>query len=108
MYLIRGMMVNPSACLGCTWVMGVVLSHALEARFRTLELILWTVRRCWARRVILPRHRRSRVADTGQGVGRFCRGARVASGPPCPRVWAALRERRNGEQAGPLSRAPGL
>lgn len=46
----RGMMVNPSACLGCTWVMGVVLSHALKARFRTLELILWTVRRCWVRK----------------------------------------------------------
>lgn len=40
------------------------------------------------------------MADTGQGVGRFCRGARVASGPPCPRVWAALRERRNGSRRG--------
>ena len=39
-------MVNPSACLGCMWLMGVVLSHALKARFRTLDLILWIVRRC--------------------------------------------------------------
>ena len=39
-YLIHGMMVNRSACLGCTWVMGVGVSRASKARFRTLDLIL--------------------------------------------------------------------
>lgn len=47
------------------------------------------------------------MADTGQGVSLFAGVLGWLLGP-CPRVWAALRERRMGAETGPLSRAPGL